>query len=888
MSDSPPSQPLVVASMIVKNEADNLPGVFASAMGLVDVWTIVDTGSTDDTVEVAVKLGREHNVPVHIIEDEWDDDFARSRNVGLDFIDGLLPDDGLDPWILILDGDDRLQAPTELRGLLAEDKPDMDCILLRVVSETGAGGVESILQPRLFRRGAGIRYKYPVHLTADFGVEHRIGSFEDTPIRHLGYAEGGAERNAERTLRIVHSKMEPGDPHRTYVETRALVTLGRADEAAQTARRGIALHHATRRNDGDPEGLLTNASPWRILALVMLSKGDDVAALRVLADGLSQGEEFDASPDVWYAALQVAATGLYARALALALGAPGLSSILANVPQVLNGLIDAGVLASGLDLGPLREHAAKLRGVGSKPWEGGWPAKAPGTAKGTASVPAPAAYYDEVYAGSAQYHADPDPTLHGGWFKAWDWAASRIDVTLDRVLDLGCGPGHLAALLIERGLPPEDYLGVDFSEVAIEQAQARVPGAAFRQTELPDSLSELIKEFQPTVITALEVVEHVSDEVEAALLGTGVPTLITVPRCDDASHLRYFPTQESAEARYKQAVEPVGQVHWGFESTGCAPVRKPAKILVVAQQDTAGQASGIVRALREHTDLEVAFLLYRNHPFGYPLPSGSVVVEDGGAGVVDMARSLAEGADFIHFLLPPEDLPGLRWADYAHAENALVQYMGSVLRHGRAGIVRWHEHTGILGLSAWDQTMLDGSPMPYHVPLVLASLDDDGPSVRCPLWPGDGGPFRIAHATTNRTFKGTQTFLDAVAGLHDVEAVIIEDVSNAECMAVKATCHAYFDQFSVGIYGMSAAESMAIGQPVLTGTSAWARSVQPDMPVIDVTPKTLVREIERLRMDRGAWGQASMRSFRWARYTHAPEIIARRLRSLYDYAATER
>jgi len=47
----------VIGSMIVKNEAENLPALFASAKGVVDAWVIVDTGSTDETISVARALG---------------------------------------------------------------------------------------------------------------------------------------------------------------------------------------------------------------------------------------------------------------------------------------------------------------------------------------------------------------------------------------------------------------------------------------------------------------------------------------------------------------------------------------------------------------------------------------------------------------------------------------------------------------------------------------------------------------------------------------------------------------------------------------------------------------------------------------------------------------
>jgi glycosyltransferase involved in cell wall biosynthesis len=68
-------------AMIVKNEALTLPRLAQSLDGQLDHWTIVDTGSTDDTVAVA----REHfaGVPGQVIEDEWRG-YGPSRNVALE------------------------------------------------------------------------------------------------------------------------------------------------------------------------------------------------------------------------------------------------------------------------------------------------------------------------------------------------------------------------------------------------------------------------------------------------------------------------------------------------------------------------------------------------------------------------------------------------------------------------------------------------------------------------------------------------------------------------------------------------------------------------------------------------------------------------------------
>ncbi len=141
------SEPLITVCMIVRDEAHNLPTCFASAEA-VDEWIVLDTGSIDETVALA----RSHGATV--LHDPWRDDFAHSRNLSLEPASGT--------WILILDGDDALEDGPALRTFL-EEGPSEDAFFLQVRSrmETESGGEawETLWQPRVFRRSAGIRYR---------------------------------------------------------------------------------------------------------------------------------------------------------------------------------------------------------------------------------------------------------------------------------------------------------------------------------------------------------------------------------------------------------------------------------------------------------------------------------------------------------------------------------------------------------------------------------------------------------------------------------------------------------------------------------------------------------------------------------------------------------
>jgi hypothetical protein len=86
--------------------------------------------------------------------------------------------------------------------------------------------------------------------------------------------------------------------------------------------------------------------------------------------------------------------------------------------------------------------------------------------------------------------------------------------------------------------------------------------------------------------------------------------------------------------------------------------------------------------------------------------------------------------------------------------------------------------------------------------------------------PTDDGVLRVAHAPTDRRIKSTQAFLAAVERLRgdgvNVEVVMIEKCSWAECLRLKGTADVYFDQVILG-YGNNAVEAWGMGIPVIAG-----------------------------------------------------------------------
>ncbi len=91
---------------------------------------------------------------------------------------------------------------------------------------------------------------------------------------------------------------------------------------------------------------------------------------------------------------------------------------------------------------------------------------------------------DEADTGKAHWNAG----LYDNRFSfIWEYGSSLLDL-LDpqpgeRILDLGCGTGHLTQAIAERGV---EVVGIDHSASMIEQARANYPAIRFEVANASD------------------------------------------------------------------------------------------------------------------------------------------------------------------------------------------------------------------------------------------------------------------------------------------------------------------------------------------------------------------------------------------------------------------
>jgi len=156
---------------------------------------------------------------------------------------------------------------------------------------------------------------------------------------------------------------------------------------------------------------------------------------------------------------------------------------------------------------------------------------------------APVEVYDEGFATNPRYKRSP---TKAPWAPIWRAVADLVPPDLS-VLDLGCGPGHLAELIGER----DRYIGIDFSKVAIAMAQERSPWAVWRVDDLRTC------EYPDTrVVVCTEALEHITEDLLVLRkVSRGRRVIISVPDKDSRTHVRFFPETQDAVDRFSPLVK---------------------------------------------------------------------------------------------------------------------------------------------------------------------------------------------------------------------------------------------------------------------------------------------------------------------------------------------
>lgn len=183
----PPHIPTLSACLIAKDEEGMIEDCLLSLVPVADEVILNDTGSRDNTAELAESYG------ASVIRTQWKNDFSKSRNESIDIAQG--------DYILIIDADERLteDSKTILRRELLKSG---DAYLVTITNRSDGPFVVSLDIVRLFKNFPSYRFAGEIH-------EQIIQSIKGPTFRskiemeHYGYSEIVSYAKDKRTRNIL-------------------------------------------------------------------------------------------------------------------------------------------------------------------------------------------------------------------------------------------------------------------------------------------------------------------------------------------------------------------------------------------------------------------------------------------------------------------------------------------------------------------------------------------------------------------------------------------------------------------------------------------------------------------------------------------------------------
>ncbi|WP_339318963.1 glycosyltransferase [Paenibacillus sp. FSL R10-2734] len=199
--------PDITLCMIVKNEAKHLEKCLSSVQGLVSEIIIADTGSEDNSKDIALKFGAK------VIDIPWENDFAKARNLSLEY--------ATSPWILVLDADEAIDhwREEQIQHLLdAAHIHGYWLPIIHYISEASETDFVTDHVCRLFRNDNRIIFRGIIHEETASSIWELLAgeiAFAEWPIYHYGYLEEELQRKNkyQRNLALINSGLQLQPSH---------------------------------------------------------------------------------------------------------------------------------------------------------------------------------------------------------------------------------------------------------------------------------------------------------------------------------------------------------------------------------------------------------------------------------------------------------------------------------------------------------------------------------------------------------------------------------------------------------------------------------------------------------------------------------------------------
>jgi len=289
-------------AMMVKNEGENLERCLSSVLPFSSEIVILDTGSTDNTVDIAKKFTDK------IYHQKWQDDFSLHRNKSFSLANG--------EWIFQLDADEELildnqGTAQQFLDYLAQLPLTIHAVAfpLRDYRPSTKTYTAEFDAARCFRRGKVV-YHRKIHNRPDF--EGSITYFDKMYIKHYGYdlTEEQQKIKAKRTIGLLLKSIQedPNDYESHFYLCQAYKSMANDTEKS-------FIHGLKYLSMKDLIGKDFNMAIYHTLAAMYFEQEDMIQSAEMIKQGLAVNNK---NPDLWFDTLKIAVKEKKMRTIATA------------------------------------------------------------------------------------------------------------------------------------------------------------------------------------------------------------------------------------------------------------------------------------------------------------------------------------------------------------------------------------------------------------------------------------------------------------------------------------------------------------------------------------------------------------------------------------------
>jgi len=212
--------------MIVKNEEHVIREALDCTLGLIDTYSIVDTGSTDNTIQVIKNYYAEKKIHGEVHQRPWKN-FGHNRSEAIQLCDGKMD------YALVIDADDTMMYPLNgrvvLRNLLFRESPNE--VLITFKQERCQYDRCQIMKTGDGWHYKGVLHEYPTNGKPNNKVIHLPSEFSMT-CRHIG----GRDKTGDKLQRDIQvllqgTKDEPTNERYVFYLGQSYEDAGLYDDA---------------------------------------------------------------------------------------------------------------------------------------------------------------------------------------------------------------------------------------------------------------------------------------------------------------------------------------------------------------------------------------------------------------------------------------------------------------------------------------------------------------------------------------------------------------------------------------------------------------------------------------------------------------------------------